>query len=73
MPACPKCSGRDVVKNGKIKSGKQRYKCKGCNLPFVENPSERRVSRETKDLIDKLFLERLSLKAIHRATGVAVS
>jgi len=37
----------------------------------VQNPTNRPVSEETKQLIDKLLLERLSIAAISRVTGVS--
>ena len=38
---------------------------------FVENPSKKQVSEGTKDLIDKLLLERVPLAGIARVTGVS--
>jgi hypothetical protein len=37
----------------------------------VENPAWKPISGETKALIDKLLLERLSLAGIVRSTGVS--
>jgi AraC-like DNA-binding protein len=45
--------------------------CKDCGRQFVENPQHRVISDETKDLINKLLLERLSLAGIARVTGVS--
>jgi predicted DNA-binding transcriptional regulator AlpA len=39
----------------------------------VINPTNKTVSDETKQLIDKLLLERISLRAIARVTGVSWS
>jgi hypothetical protein len=39
----------------------------------VINPTNKNVSDETKQLIDKLLLERISLRVIARVTGVSWS
>lgn len=36
MNSCPYCNSTNIIKKGKTKSGKQRYKCKDCNKYFVE-------------------------------------
>ncbi|MCA2526215.1 MAG: IS1 family transposase, partial [Microcystis sp. M61BS1] len=44
-----------------------------CGRQFVINPTNKTVSDETKQLIDKLLLERISLRGIARVTGVSWS
>ena len=70
MPHCPDCGSVKVVKNGKIHNGKQNPKCTSCGRQFVENPSWRQVTDESKALIDKLLLEKLPLAGIARVVGV---
>jgi insertion element IS1 protein InsB len=71
MPNCPDCGSAKVIKNGTIHNGKPKFACKECRRQFVENPQRHRISEESKTLIDKLLLERLSLAGIVRATGVS--
>lgn len=71
MPRCPTCGSDKVIKNGTTHNGKAKYACKGCGRQFVENPQSNRISEETRALIDRLLLERLSLAGIVRATGVS--
>ncbi len=71
MPKCPECGSDKVIKNGTIHSGKPKFACKSCGRQFVENPQSRRISEETRALVDKLLLERISLAGIVRATGVS--
>ena len=71
MPMCPSCGGDHVVKNGRIHNGKQNHKCKACGRQFVQNPQQKRISPETKDLIDKLLLEKLPLAGIARVADVS--
>jgi transposase-like protein len=71
MPNCPDCNSTHVVKNGHIHNGKQNFMCRDCGREFVENPTKKLISQETKDLIDKLLLERISLAGIARVTDVS--
>lgn len=68
---CPRCQGTQVVKNGTIHTGKPKWMCKTCRRQFVVDPEQRRISEETKALVDKLLLERISLAGIVRSTGVS--
>ena len=68
---CPICKSDKIVKNGSLSNGKQKYNCKKCGRQFVLNPQKQPISNETKDLIDKLLLERVSLAGILRVTGVS--
>ena len=68
---CPSCNSKKYVKNGSIHTGKQKYACKACGRQFVTNPQFRKISDETKTMIDRLLLERLSLAGIARVTGVS--
>ncbi len=71
MLRCPSCGSDHVVKNGRIHNGKQNHKCRACGRQFVQNPQRKRISQETKDLIDKLLLEKLPLAGIARVTDVS--
>jgi len=68
---CPHCQATQTIKNGSIHSGKPKWKCKVCGRQFVANPSQQRISDSTKQIIDKLLLERVSLAGIVRVTGVS--
>jgi insertion element IS1 protein InsB len=69
---CPSCDSKQVIKNGVTSSsGKQNYLCKSCGRQFVENPTHYCISDETKALIDRLLLEKISLAGIARAVQVS--
>jgi insertion element IS1 protein InsB len=68
---CPRCQGTQLIKNGTIHNGKPKWKCKACGRQFVADSQQRLISTETRTLVDKLLLERLSLAGIVRATGVS--
>jgi transposase-like protein len=55
---CPVCGSRHLIKNGSVHNGKSKHQCKSCGYQFVDNPTKTTVSSETKQLIDRLLLER---------------
>ena len=46
-------------------------KCKNCGRQFVLNPTKKVIGQDTRELIDKLLLEKLPLAGIARVTGVS--
>ena len=68
---CPRCESENIKKNGSVYNKKQKYECKDCKRQFVENPKWREISNETKELIDKLLLEKIPLSGIARVVGVS--
>jgi len=70
---CPSCGSYHTIKNGSAHNGKPKNLCKDCGRQFVINSSQKRVSEQTKQLIDRLLLERISLRGIERVTGVSWS
>lgn len=69
--SCPSCESQQIVKNGKIHNGKQNYRCRNCGRQFVENRQQKIISQSTKNLIDKLLLEKIPLAGIARVTDVS--
>lgn len=70
---CPNCQSIQIKKNGLTHYGKQNYKCTDCDRQFVEDGNSWFISKETKELVNKLLLERISLNGIIRVTGVSCS
>ncbi len=71
MPQCPACNCENVVKNGKIHNGKQRFRCKDCGRQFVENPTKKVITTEQWEMVDKMLLEKLPLAGISRVMGIS--
>lgn len=71
IPACPRCHATHVVRNGKTRAGSANFLCRGCNRRFVADPKRAPITEEKKELVRRLLLERLSLRAIARATGIS--
>ena len=68
---CPRCQSENIIKNGSIHNGKQKYECKECKRQFIENPKNKIVSSEIKIIIDRLLYEKIPLAGICRVTGVS--
>jgi len=70
MNHCPHCQSIKIVKNGKTYYGKQNYKCRSCKRQTVEREAASEL--EQGDLLRRLLLERLSLRAIARVLQVSL-
>jgi insertion element IS1 protein InsB len=68
---CPSCGSAAFVKNGFNRHGDQNHRCTECRRQFVLDPKNKIVSDETKDLVRKLLLEKLSLRGICRVADVS--
>ena len=69
--SCPRQESIHIVKNGRIHHGRQNNKCKVYGKQSIQNLTKKVIGQNTRDLIDKLLLERLSLAGIPRITGVS--
>ncbi len=61
---CPECDSHNIIKSGINATEKQNRKCNFCGRQFVLDPMKSRISDDTKGLIDRLLLERISLAGI---------
>lgn len=69
--SCPSCGSRAYKKNGINQYGDQNHKCLECGRQFVLDPQNKIVSEETKNLIRKLLIEKLTIGAICRIADVS--
>jgi transposase-like protein len=67
---CPRCQSPKHKKNGHIHNGKQNHQCHDCGRQFVDGFEQDLVSADTRALIERLLVERISLRGICRAVGV---
>src|SRR5215208_6724189 len=70
--ACPQCGSRRYKRNEHIHTGKQNHRCKVCGRAFVLTPENALITEEQRALIERLLLERISLRGICRAVGVGL-
>jgi IS1 family transposase/transposase-like protein len=69
---CPRCRSPKYKKNGQIHNGKQNHQCQDCGRQFVDCFEQDLVSEDTRTLIERLLVERISLRGICRAVGVGL-
>jgi insertion element IS1 protein InsB len=69
---CPRCGSPKYKKNGHIHNGKQNHQCQDCGRQFVQCLKPYVISAETRALIERLLLERISLRGICRAVGIGL-
>jgi transposase-like protein len=69
VPPCPHCRCVHVVRNGHNRAGTANFLCRGCQRQFVERPQRGPVPEATRELVRRLLLERVALRAIARITG----
>jgi insertion element IS1 protein InsB len=70
--ACPQDGSRWFKRNGHIHTGKQKHRRKRCGRAFVLNLENQVITEEQRTLIERLLLERISLRGICRAVGVGL-
>jgi insertion element IS1 protein InsB len=69
---CPRCMSPKYKKHGHIHNGKQNHQCKDCGRQYVDCFEQYLISDETREFIERLLVERLSLRGICRAVGVGL-
>jgi hypothetical protein len=66
---CPRCKSSKYKKNGPIHTGKQNPHCHDCGHQFVQCCEQYLISDDTRGLIERLLVERISWRGICRAVG----
>jgi insertion element IS1 protein InsB len=69
---CPRCQFSKFKKNGYIHNGKHNHYCHDCGRQFVRCFEHYRIAEDKRALIERLLLERISLRGICRAVGVTL-
>jgi transposase-like protein len=68
---CPVCNSTNIIKNGSVHNGKQKYRCKDCGRQLIENPTNKRIPQSLWDIVDKLLSEKIPITGISRVTGIS--
>lgn len=67
---CRRCGSTKLRKNGRTRSGQQKFHCKDCNFyGTLDTKDNERAQRWAT--VEKLQLERLSQRAIARTVGMS--
>jgi IS1 family transposase len=69
---CPRCESSKYKKNGHIHNGKQNHRCQACGRQFVQCFEQYLISDDKRTRIERLLVERISLRGICRAVGVGL-
>jgi len=69
MIKCNKCGSGEVVKNGIVNGGNQRYKCKGCGKN--QTITVRKYDLNFKLKVLRMYLEGMGIRSIERIEGVS--
>jgi len=67
---CPRCGSPKYKRNGHIHNGKQNHQCQDCGRQVVKCFEQYLISDDTRALVERLLVERISLRGICRAVGV---
>jgi insertion element IS1 protein InsB len=70
---CPVCKSQHLVKNGKTKTGKQRYSCKKCNKRFIVNYTYNACASNTNQQIILFTKEGLGIRSTARVLKISVT
>jgi insertion element IS1 protein InsB len=65
---CLECGSSHIKLNGHTHYGKQNHQCKACGRQFVNDAQH--LKQEKRELIKKMWLERISLRGICRVVTV---
>ncbi|MEG4175172.1 IS1 family transposase [Microcoleus sp. S13_C3] len=71
IPHCPNCGSKEVSRNGQTRHGKQNYKCRECGRQFVLNPAWKPITKEQRELMSRMQMERISQAGIARVLQVS--
>ena len=70
---CPRCQSSKYMKNGHIHNSKQHHHCQDCGRQFVTGLEPSLIAHDTRALIERLLVERISWRGTCRAVGVGLT
>jgi transposase-like protein len=70
--ACLWCVSQQFKKYDHIHNGKQNHYCKDCGRQFVLDAVHRVITPDQRSLVERLLLEKISLRGICRAVSVSI-
>lgn len=68
---CPHCHSEEVMRFGRTRTDKQRYRCHACSRTFCDNPAPRQTDPVRKAQILAAYEERASMRGVARVFGVS--
>ena len=73
MKECVYCGSTRTIKNGTVNGGKPKRKCKDCGRQYTLGATKEYISEEKWEMVEKMYLEGMSIRGIHRVTGISLS
>jgi hypothetical protein len=67
---CPRCGSMRFKRNGHIHTGKPNHRYKACGRAYVRTPENSVIPEKQRMLLERLLLERISLRGLCRASGL---
>ena len=67
---CPHCESTNLSRNGRSKTGKQKYHCKECGAYGTLDPTVAYTPERRAEIL-KAYHERSSLRGLERTFGVS--
>ena len=71
--ACPRCSSRNIKKNGTTANRKQKYRCKECCRQFIIDYSYRGRQPFIRDLIVPTTMNSSGIRDIARVLSISTN
>jgi insertion element IS1 protein InsB len=69
--ACPRCSSRNIVKNGTTANQKQRYRCKACRRQFITDYTYRGCKPSVRQLVLPMTMNASGIRDIARVLQIS--
>ena len=69
---CSNCKSELLKKNGHTRHGKQNYRCLECGKQTTENAESNLIPDQTKELVRRTLLEKVSLNGICRIFNISM-
>ena len=68
---CWHCGSVNLIRFGKQRNAKQRYRCHDCQRCSLEHPGSRAYSEDFKQIVLAAYQERSSMRGISRTFGIS--
>jgi insertion element IS1 protein InsB len=68
---CPRCSSRNIVKNGTTANHKQRYRCKACRRQFITDYPYRGCKPAVRQLVLPMTMNASGIRDIARVLRIS--
>ncbi len=70
---CPNCQSLNLVKNGKTRNKKQKYRCKNCQKQFITNYTYRGCRKDIRSLILPMTLNSSGIRDTSRVLRISTN